>query len=63
MTGWRRFNGKESAWRRALEGVKKSGLSQAPAKNSLISKNLAEARLTVPVFFHAFLPPTFTPSP
>ena len=51
MTGWRRFNGKERAWRRSLEGVKKSGLSQAPAKDSLIPKNLAEARLTVPAFF------------
>jgi len=36
------------------EGVKKSGLSQALAKHALTPKNLMEARLTVPAFFHTF---------
>ena len=34
--------------------VKKSGLSQALAKRSLIRKDLGDARLTVPAFFHSF---------
>ena len=37
------------------EAVKKSGLSQAQAKRSLIRKHLGDARLTVPAFFHNFL--------
>ncbi len=45
---------------RAPEGVKKSGLSQALVKRGLIRKDLGDARLTVPAFFHTFpelLPP------
>ena len=40
--------------RLTLEAVKKSGLSQALAKCSLIRKDLGDARLTVPAFFHSF---------
>ena len=44
---------------RWLEGVKKSGLSQALVKRALIRKDLGDARLTVPAFFHTFLYPIF----
>ena len=37
------------------EGVKNSGLSQAPVEHLLIRKDLPRARLTVPAFFHSFL--------
>ena len=39
---------------RGLEAAKKSGLSQALAKRSLIREDLGDARLTVPAFFHSF---------
>ena len=34
--------------------MKKSGLSQALAKRSLMRKDVHDARLTVPAFFHSF---------
>ena len=46
---------------RVREAVKKSGLSQAPAKRSLLRKDLDDARLTAPAFFHSFPPrPQYT---
>ena len=36
------------------ETVKKSGLSQALAKRSLVRKDLGDVQLTAPAFFHGF---------
>ena len=39
---------------RTPEAVKKSGLSQALARCFLSRKDLGDARLAVPAFFHSF---------